>query len=64
MRGRVLARAGALGIDVLECQIERPVLEGVQTLFLTNSLIGLRPVSALDGRALQADEPRVEALRS
>lgn len=50
MRGVVIARARSHGIAVEEVQADRADLDGVQGLFLTNSLIGVRAVSMLDGR--------------
>lgn len=52
MRGVVIARARAKGITVEEVRADRAALDGATGLFLTNSLIGVRPVSMLDGRAV------------
>ena len=52
MRGQVLAAARALGVEAVEARAGPEALDGAQALFLTNSLIGLRPVLELDGRSL------------
>lgn len=58
MRGQVIARARARGMAVEEVRTGREVLDGVDGLFLTNSLIGVRAVATLDGRpVVQADLP-------
>jgi branched-subunit amino acid aminotransferase/4-amino-4-deoxychorismate lyase len=62
LRGRVLTRAAALGMDVAEGRWPRSALNGAQTIFLTNSLIGVRAVSVLDGRPLAPDDARLAAL--
>lgn len=56
MRGVVMARARAQGIAVDEVRAGREALDGAEGLFLTNSLIGVRPVSMLDGRPV-AESP-------
>ncbi len=58
MRGVVIARARARGIAVEEVRAGRAALDDAEGLFLTNSLIGVRPVSTLDGR-LVAGSPLV-----
>ena len=63
MRGRVIARARRAGLEIAEIRVARDALDGVETMFLTNSLIGLRAVSHLDGRVLAADEGRLAVLR-
>jgi branched-subunit amino acid aminotransferase/4-amino-4-deoxychorismate lyase len=62
VRGRVLARAAALGMKTVECRVARDALDRAETLFLTNSLIGVRAVSSLDGRAMEADLALLAAL--
>ena len=52
MRGQVLAAAAGLGVDVVEARAGVESLAEAEGVFLTNSLIGLRPVSAIDGRAI------------
>jgi branched-chain amino acid aminotransferase/4-amino-4-deoxychorismate lyase len=56
MRGVVIERARAKGVAVEEVRLGREALDGAQGLFLTNSLIGVRPVATLDGRAV-AESP-------
>jgi branched-chain amino acid aminotransferase/4-amino-4-deoxychorismate lyase len=51
MRGRVIAAARRLGVPVAEIAAPPGALAAADALFLTNSLIGVRPVSSLDGRA-------------
>jgi branched-subunit amino acid aminotransferase/4-amino-4-deoxychorismate lyase len=58
MRAQVLAAA-----PVEEVAAGPEALAGAEALFLTSSLIGLRPVSSLDGRAFAA-HPLVEDLRT
>ena len=52
MRAAVMARARARGIVVEEVRVGRDRLDTAQGLFLTNSLIGVRAVATLDGRAV------------
>lgn len=61
MRGETLRAARRLGLRVLEAAVPRAALNEADAIFLTNSLIGLRPVDSLDGRAL-ASAPQVSAL--
>lgn len=65
MRGQVLAAAARLGLRALEVAVPRAALNEAEAVFLTNSLIGLRPVDSLDGKPLgdaaQASA-RIEAL--
>lgn len=61
MRGRVLAAARAMGMEAIEVAAPRAALDEAEALFLTNSLIGVRPVGALDERVL-APSRLVEAL--
>jgi branched-chain amino acid aminotransferase/4-amino-4-deoxychorismate lyase len=61
MRGRVLSAARAMGVETIEVAAPRAVLDEAEALFLTNSLIGVRPVGELDGRAF-GPSPLVEAL--
>lgn len=51
-RARVLAGARAAGVGILEVREPRAVLDSAEAMFLTNSLIGARAVSVLDGREL------------
>jgi branched-chain amino acid aminotransferase/4-amino-4-deoxychorismate lyase len=50
MRAQVLEAARGMGLERREVRCGPEVLVGVEALFLTNSLIGVAPVSALDGR--------------
>ena len=63
MRGAVIARARARGVAVEEVRADRAALDGAEGLFLTNSLIGVRPVSSLDGVNLP-ESPLVAQLSS
>lgn len=54
-RAAVLARAKAAGLAVREDRFEASVLAGAKGVFLTNSLIGLRPASSLDGAPIGSD---------
>jgi aminodeoxychorismate lyase len=56
MRDRVIAVAGSLGVPVREVQEPRAALDRAEAIFLTNSLIGVRAVSRLDGVALGESE--------
>lgn len=62
MRGRVLALARGMGVEVLEVAAGRSRLEGADAVFLTNSLIGVRPVSKLEGQTF-APHALAEQLR-
>ncbi|MDR3508816.1 MAG: aminotransferase class IV [Caulobacteraceae bacterium] len=50
LRGALIERALGAGIVVREVEVGPDALVSAQGLFITNSLIGLRPVSWLDGR--------------
>lgn len=52
VRGRVLAAAGELGLHVEAGAFGPDALARADAAFITSSLIGLRSVAALDGRAL------------
>lgn len=52
MRGRVLRAASGLGVEAAEVRARPGALEDAEAVFLTNSLIGVRPVAELDGRSL------------
>lgn len=52
MRAQVIARAP---MTVLEVRAPREALAGAEAIFLSSSLIGLRPVSALDGQPVGGD---------
>jgi branched-chain amino acid aminotransferase/4-amino-4-deoxychorismate lyase len=53
-RARVIAAAARLGEPVRAVRVGPEALETAEAAFLTNSLIGLRGVSAVDGRRLAA----------
>ncbi len=53
-RGVVIAAARDLDIEVVETAAQLPALDEAEGLFLTNSLIGVRAVGALDGRPMPA----------
>lgn len=53
VRGAVIERARGARIEVREDRVARDRLERAKGLFLTNSLIGLWPVEALDGVAVR-----------
>lgn len=61
MRAQVMAAAAGLGLTVREARAGRGALGGATGVFLSNSLIGPRPVASLDGVAVAAD-PRLSAL--
>jgi 4-amino-4-deoxychorismate lyase len=52
MRATVLALAAAGGVPVRECALSAQDLAAAEELFLTNALIGIRPVRELEGAAL------------
>ena len=60
MRGRVIETAHALGIEVVEAAEPLTALQIAEGVFLSNSLIGLRQVVALDGRPLPASRLTAE----
>ena len=62
-RGQVIEAAEAIGVEVAQIAAPLEALEGAEGAFLTNSLIGLRPVGWLDGRPLPAS-PLTSALSS
>lgn len=52
MRGVVISAAEGAGLPVSEVAAPSSVLDRAQAVFLTSSLIGVRPVATLDGRAI------------
>lgn len=52
MRAALLARAGALGLQGREVTTGPQALDAAEAVFLTNSLVGARPVSRIGDRAL------------
>ncbi|HVY33159.1 MAG TPA: aminotransferase class IV [Caulobacteraceae bacterium] len=63
MRAQVLAAALNLGLAPSETRAPVTALAQATSVFITNSLIGVRAVSALDGRLVGRDS-RVDALAS
>jgi branched-chain amino acid aminotransferase/4-amino-4-deoxychorismate lyase len=63
VRARVLAKAADLGAETGVVAAGVPALEGAQAAFLTNSLIGVRPVARFEGRAF-APHDLVQRLRA
>ena len=61
LRGLLMERAGGAGWSVQAVRAAPEALEGADAVFLTNSVMGVRPVSALDGRGLEPN-PAVQAL--
>jgi len=55
MRGKVLESARAIGLGIEESRAEKNEIERAEAIFLTNSLIGLRAVGALNGKQLRPD---------
>jgi len=51
-RARLLALAPDLGVSIAETVAGRAAVDAAEAVFLTNSLIGVRAVSRLDGRDL------------
>lgn len=63
-RARVIAAAAELGEPVRAVRAAPEALKDAQGVFLTSSLIGLRPASKLDGRRLQAWDGLAELERA
>jgi branched-chain amino acid aminotransferase/4-amino-4-deoxychorismate lyase len=61
MRAQVLDRAMSVGLHCRQARASLADLAQAQAMFITNSLIGVKRVSALDGRILGQDR-RIEAL--
>lgn len=51
MRRIVLERAGEVGLQGLETEMTADALPGCDELFVTNAVLGIRPVAELDGHA-------------
>lgn len=64
VRAHVLTLARALKWDVRETRLARRDLETADEAWLTNSLIGVRPVSELGGTQLPAARPMLDRLRA
>ena len=61
IRAKVLAAAPLAGLESVEITAERKNLSGADAIFLTNSLIGIRPVMSLDGVEM-SQSPTVKLL--
>jgi branched-chain amino acid aminotransferase/4-amino-4-deoxychorismate lyase len=61
VRGRVIAAARDAGMEVRQARVRHAALDGARGLFITNSLVGLRPVAELDGVKVDPD-PRLARL--
>ncbi|MEQ8371222.1 MAG: aminodeoxychorismate lyase [Alphaproteobacteria bacterium] len=57
VRAVVLERATIAGIAVNEATLALAALDGAEEVFLTNSLIGLRPVHSVEGQVVGASCP-------
>lgn len=55
MRAVLIDRARKAGAEVREVAAPRRALDGASAAFLTNSLIGVRPIASLDGRLVGSD---------
>jgi len=64
VRAKVLALAQAEGLPVEERALPRGELAVAGEIFLTNSLVGIRPVAWLEGRGLPAPGPLTLRLQS
>ena len=63
VRGEVLKVAAGVGLTPEEVCTSLEALAEAKTAFITSSLVGVRPVTWLDGRTLESDE-RVAALQA
>jgi branched-subunit amino acid aminotransferase/4-amino-4-deoxychorismate lyase len=63
MRAKVLELAHLEGFLVREAEVALAELPAAEEIFLTNSLVGLRPVAFLDGRSLPAPGPVTRRLQ-
>lgn len=63
MRQRLVAFARELGLPVREVRCTRADAEAADAVWLTNSLIGIRPVKRVDNRTFQLDAPPLGRLR-
>lgn len=52
VRRQVLERGRACGIEVAETPLDLPALRQANAVYLTNSLLGIRPLARIDDRAL------------
>ena len=60
VRGRVIGAARAMGVEVVEAADPASALQAAEGVFLSNSLIGVRPVASIDDRALPASRLTAE----
>lgn len=63
MRAAVLTMARALGWEARETTVTREDFAGASEVWLTNSLIGVKPMRSLDALVFAAARPKLEALR-
>ena len=63
VRAKVLELAAQIGLPVAEGELRVEHLAGTEEAFVTNSLVGLRPLGAIDGRILSAPGPATLLLR-
>ncbi len=63
MRQRVIGSAHEAGLVVRERRCAREEVEQAEALWVTNSLIGIRPVKRVDNRAFQVAPPLLGRLR-
>ena len=61
MRAVLMKRARAVGYTVREVRAMTSVLERAEAVFMTNSLVGVRAVTAVDERLFETD-PAIEGL--
>jgi para-aminobenzoate synthetase component 1 len=64
VRSQVLSLARGMGLAVEEAALTAGELEAADEVFITNSLIGLRPVALLGGRRLAAPGPTTRLLQA
>ena len=55
VRARVLAQAAILGLSVVEADLSIDEIETADGAFLTNALVGVWPIRAVDGRMLSIE---------
>ena len=60
MRDQAIEAARAMGVEVIEAPKPPEALQAAEGAFLTNSLIGVREIASLDGRALPASRLAAE----
>lgn len=62
MRAQVLSAARRQGVTITERPVELGELYHAQAIFMTNAIIGLMPVSSLDGVPIGQNRERIEEL--